>query len=165
MNRAEEREPQSARPEHDRPEPLCSKAEELVREGRCRGRDDEELEDRPADSLQDVDPGRQQRAALAERRAHERHSRDASVRADHPRDREHRVAEDAAEEDRDARLGERECRHEHGARHDHQERHAEIPPQEPGLEPAEDSEPRRDGVDAPAALDRLPIGHQADEAR
>ncbi len=127
-DRPEEREDEREQTEHDRPEPLRAEAEELVGERRRRGGDDEELEDRPPDSLQDVDPGREQRAALTERRAHERHARDARVGADQSGGREHQVPDEAAEQDRDERVRERERRNEHRTGDDHEQRGAEVPP-------------------------------------
>ncbi len=144
-----------------RPEPLRPEAEELVGQ-RSRGRrDHEQLECRPADPLEHVHPGRQERAALPERCAHQRHPGYARVGADQPGRRKHEVADEAADEDREQRLGKRESRDEDRAGDDHEQRHAEVPPEEPGLEPAEHLEPGRDGLDAPAALDGLPIRHQA----
>jgi hypothetical protein len=83
-DRPEEREAEGGRSEDERPQPLRLEAEELVRQGSGGSRDDEQLERRPADSLEHVDPRREERAALTERRAHERHAGDARVRSDHP---------------------------------------------------------------------------------
>ncbi len=156
----EQSEHESAGAEDESPEPLRAEPEELVRERSRSCRDHEQLEDRPADSLQHVDPRRQERAALAQGRAHERHPGDARVCADHPRDREHRVPDDAADDDRDEGIGKRERRYENRAGHDDQERDAEVAPEEARLEPAEDAKARRDGIDSPAALDHLLIRHR-----
>ena len=114
----------------------------------------------------DVDARREQRATLAERRAHERHPRDARVGADHPGDREHRVSDQTADDDRDERGGQRQRGHEHRSGHDDEERDPEVPPEKAGLEPAQHPQARRHGLDAPGALDDLlVIGHPAREAR
>ena len=159
-DRPEQREDERAGAEDERPQPLRTEAEELVGERSGGRRDHEQLEDRPADALQHVDPRRQERPALSERSAHQRHARHARVGADHPGDGDHRIPDDAADDDRDERCGERQRRHENGAGHDHEQRHAEVPPQEPRFEPAEHVQSRRDRVDPPAALDGLRVGHQ-----
>ena len=165
-DRPEEREDEGDRPEYERPQPLRLEPEELVRErrrGRC---DDEQLERRPADPLHDVDARREEGATLAERRAHERHPRDACVGPDHPGDREHRVPDQAAHDDCDERGGQGQRRHEDRSGHDDEERDSEIPPQKAGLEPTQHPEARRHRLDAPVALDDLlVIGHSAREAR
>ena len=69
------------------------------------------------------------------------------------------VPDHAAEDDRDERVGQRQRRNEHRAGDDDEERDAEVPPEEPRLEPAQDVKARRDGLDAPAALDRLGSRH------
>ena len=51
-DRPEEREDEGDGPEDERPQPLRLEPEELVRERGGGGRDDEELEHRPADALQ-----------------------------------------------------------------------------------------------------------------
>ena len=108
----------------------------------------------------DVDARREERAALAERCAHERHAGDARVGADQPRGGEHEVPDEAADDDRDERVGQRQRRNEDRARDDHEQRDAEIPPEEPRLEPAEHLQPGRNGLDAPAALDSFGWRHR-----
>src|SRR6185436_16025922 len=88
-DRPEKSEDEGDGPEDERPQPPRFEPEELVRERGGGARDHEELERRPADALYDVDARRKQRATLAQRGAHERHSRDARVGADHPGDSEH----------------------------------------------------------------------------
>ena len=56
-DRSEQRERERESSEDERPEPLRAELEELVGE-RGGGRDDQELEDGPADCLEHVDPGR-----------------------------------------------------------------------------------------------------------
>ena len=56
--------------------------------------------------------------------------------------------------------GQRERRNEHRAGDDDEERDAEVPPEEPGLEAAEHLQPRRDGLDAPAAFDGFGRRHR-----
>ena len=70
-----------------------------------------------------------------------------------------------ADDDRDERVRKRERGDEHRAGHDHEERDAEVPPEEPGLEPAEDPQAGRRGIDPPAALEPLGTRHPAREAR
>ena len=61
-DRAEQPEEERGRAEHERPGPARLEPEELVGQGRRGGRDHEQLEDRPAEALHDVDRGRQVRA-------------------------------------------------------------------------------------------------------
>ena len=159
-DRPEQREHERAGAEDDRPQPLGAEAEELVGECGRGGGDHEKLEDRPADALRDVDRRREERSSLAERRAHERHARDASVRADQARRGEHEVPDEAADEDRDERVGQRQRGDEYRAGHDHEKRDAEIPPEEPRLDPAEDLKPGRNRLDAPAAFDSVGWRHR-----
>ena len=75
--------------EHELPEPDRLEAEQLVAQQAGRGRDHDQLEDRPAEALEDVQPGRDVRAPPAERRALQHHRRHARVGPDQRRDREH----------------------------------------------------------------------------
>ena len=72
-----------------------------------------------------------------------------------PADGEHEVADDAADDDRDERVGQRERGDERRSGDDDEQRHAEVAPEQARVEPAEDAQARRDGLDAPAALDLL----------
>ena len=76
--------------------------------------------------------------------------------SDRARDREHEVAEQAAEEDRDERVREGERGHERGARDDDEQRHPEVAPEEPCVERSEDAQPLRDRLDPqlPSILSR-----------
>ncbi len=150
---AEHREDERERAENERPQPLGAKPEELFGQRSRRRRDDQQLEDGPADALKHIDPRRQVRAALSERSPHERHPRHSSVGADRAGHRQHDVADEAADEDCDERILQGEGGHERCARDDDEQRHAQVPPEEAGVEPPEDPESHRDGVDSPAALD------------
>ena len=85
VDRPEQRQRERDAAEDERPEPLRAEAEQLVGERGDRGRDDQQLEDRPADALGGVEDGRRPRAALPERRAHQHHRRHARVGADQRR--------------------------------------------------------------------------------
>ena len=136
--------------EDERPEPFPVPVEEMLRERARGGRDDDQLERRPADVLRDVEPGRQVRASAAEGRTQEHHAGHAGIRADERGEREQRVPDERSDENREKRVAQRERRHEQRADDDHEQRHRQVPPQERRVEPAQDLQPRGDGVDAPA---------------
>ena len=148
-DRAEQREHECDSPEQDRPEPLGAEAEELIRERGDGGRDDQQLEDRPADALRGVQDRRPPGAALSERRPHQHHRRHARVGADQRGDAEHGVADEPPEDDREKRLRQRERRHEVRPRDEHQQRDAEVAPEEALVDEAEHAQPRRDRLDPP----------------
>jgi hypothetical protein len=99
-DRADEREDRRGRRGRELPDP-----ERAVHERLRSGGDHEHLEDRPADVLEDVEPGGEVGARPAERRAQQDHRRHARLGADRRRTAEQRVAEDRADEDREQRLG------------------------------------------------------------
>ena len=79
---AEQREHEPERAEDELPHPDQVHAEESLRERPGGDRDHGDLEDRPAEALEHVQAGREVGAALAERRAVQRHRRHARVGAD-----------------------------------------------------------------------------------
>ena len=99
-------------------------------------------------ALEDVEPGCEVRAALAERRALQHHRRHARVGADHRRHAEHRVPDQAAEDGREHRVAQREV--EVARRDEHEERDAEVDPEQDRVEQAEHPKPLGNGLDAPA---------------
>jgi len=111
--------------------------------------DDEHLEDRPAEVLEDVETGWEVRARAAERRAQKHHRRHAGLGADRSREPEQRVAEDPAHEDREQSLWQREPGDEEGAGDEDEEAEPEAAPQHPVLEAAERPEPVGNRADAP----------------
>ena len=102
--------PVATQPKSDLPERHAAEAEQLLRECARAGRDDDQLEDRPAEALHDVERGRQVRAAAAERRAQQHHRRHARVGADQAAEPEHQVADDRGGDDRAERDRQRERR-------------------------------------------------------
>ncbi len=84
-----------------------------------------------------------------------------SVRSDGARDRQHHASDDAPELDRDERVRQGERGDEGPTGDDDQEGHAQVPPEEPRVEPAEDAKLLWDGVDAPAAGDPIRRVHPA----
>jgi len=154
-DRAEEGERRRDRAHHDRPERLAAEAEDLLRERARRGGDDDQLENRPTEALQDVERGRQQGAAAPKRGAEHDHRRHPCIGADHPRHAEHRVPDDAREEDRRERTSQRERRDEERARDDHEQRDREIAPEEERVDEAEHPQALRDGLDSPIGR----VGH------
>ena len=86
-DRAEQPESEGDRAEHQRPRP-AHRSRTARRTGCRRGRDHEQLEHGPAEALDDVDPGGEIRAALAERpRASAPSPGHAPARRSHPRPR------------------------------------------------------------------------------
>ena len=151
-DRPGEAEGERDRAEHERPGPLGSEAEQPVGQRGGRRRDHEQLEDGPAERLDDVDRRRQRRAAAAERGPHQHHRRDARLRTDGGGRREHRLADHAADPDRDQRVRERQRGHQRGAGDDHEQRDAEVPPEQAAVEEAEHAQPLRDGLDPPGRV-------------
>jgi hypothetical protein len=117
----------------------------------------ERLEHRPAEGLHDVDRGCDERALLAERRSQEHHRGHTCLRTDSGRGAEHRAAEGGADKDREHCVRERQRGHEDRSEDDHQQGHAQVRPEKPGVEAAEHPQPVRDRLDAPAV--RLVVGH------
>ena len=74
------------------------------------------------------------------------------------------TAEDAAEEDCDQRVPQRERRDESRPRHDDEERDTEVAPEQAGVERSQDPKSLGNGLDSPAALDSLRCGHPYGEA-
>ena len=155
-DRADQSEDQRHGSEHERPGPLRSEPEQSVGEGGRRGRDHEQLEDRPADRLHDVDDRGQSGAAPSERSAHQHHGGHAGLRADRGRGGEHRLPDRTADRDRDQRIGERQRRDEIRARDEDEQRDAEIAPEQAGVEKAEHAQPPGHRIDSPG---RAIVGH------
>ena len=158
-HRAEQREGGSEDPEEDRPGRLRLEAEELV--GECaRGcGDDDQLERGPAEALDGVQGGRDVRAAPAERGAEQDHRRDPGIRPDQPGRPDHRVPDQAADENRQERIAERQGGDEERADDEDEQRDAEVPPERQLVEEPEGAEALRDGVDAPGGR---PVVHRSD---
>src|SRR5437764_998064 len=97
----------SAGPEIDGCESTRIAQEPLRERARC-DRDHGDLEDRPAEALEYVQPGCEIGAALPERRAVQRHRRHACVGADQCGGAEHRVANHRADQRREECLLQRE---------------------------------------------------------
>jgi hypothetical protein len=148
-DRSEQREHGGHGAEDQRPCPAPLEAERPVGEGARGGGDDDQLEDRPAEALADVEHRREVRAAASERRAQEHHRGHARVGADHPRQAEHDVADHAADDDRDDGLRERQRRHEQRAEDDHEQRDAQAAPEEREVDEAEHAQALRDRLDPP----------------
>jgi hypothetical protein len=122
-------------------------ADEPLRE-RARGEgDDRDLEHRPAEALEHVEPCREIGAALAERGSLEHHRGHARVGADVRSDAEHRVPEQSADHGREQRLpkGKPQVRRSD----EHEQRDAEVRPQEQRVERPEHAQAVRDGLDSP----------------
>ena len=148
-DRAEQTQPQRDRAEDERPEPARLEAEDALRERGGRGRDDDQLEGRPAEVLRDVEHRRRVRASPAERRPQQHHAGHTSVGADHPGEAEQRAARDRAHHDRHDRLLEREHRHEPGADDDHEQAHREVAPEERQVDEPEHAQALGHGRDPP----------------
>ena len=133
--------------EDELPEPDGVEAERPVGEGRRRGRDDDQLEDRPAEALQHVEPGREVGAAPAERRPLEHHRRHARVGADQRGDAEHRAADHAAEHRREERLLQRQAQVRR--RDENEDRDAEVRPEQERVGRSQDAQPLRYRLDSP----------------
>ncbi len=146
-DRTEQREHETESAEAELPQPDEMNAEDALHQGVGRDGDDRDLEDRPAEALQDVEPGRQERAALPERRALQHHRRHTRLRADVRGDAEHRVADQAADERREQRLPEREAEIRGGD--EDEQRDAEVRPEQQRVEHAEHPQALRDGLDPP----------------
>jgi hypothetical protein len=104
----------------------------------------------------DVQRGREVRAAPPERRAHEHHRRHPRVRTDQAAECEQHVAGERRRDDRAECLGEREREaelvgreHEKGAGDDHEQRHGEVRPEQEPVQHPEHPELLGNGLDAP----------------
>jgi hypothetical protein len=133
--------------EEELPEPDGLEAEQLVAQEAGRGRDHDQLEDRPAETLQDVQRGREVGAAAAERRPLQDHRRNARVGADQRRDGEHAVPDHRADERRGERGPQRQV--EVRRQDEHQQRDAEVRPQQRGVKRPEHAEPLGYRLDSP----------------
>ncbi len=161
-DRPEQREHDRDPAEEQRPEPARVEAEHPIGERGRRRRDDQQLEDRPAEVLDDVEEGRQVRAALPERRAEDDHPRHARVGADRAGDPEQQVPDERGRDDRDERRAEREAEpevavDEHGARDDHEQAYGEAAPEQEEVDEPEHAQALGHRLDAPA---RCPVVHR-----
>ena len=100
-DRPEQREREADRAEDDLPDPRRVEAEDAARKRCRRSRDHGDLENRPAEALEDVEDGREVRAALSEGGALQGHRRHACVGADRRRDGQHRVPDQPAHDRRE----------------------------------------------------------------
>ena len=155
-DRAEQRERGRDAAEDDLPERHAAEAEELLGESARAGGDDDQLEHRPAEALDDVERRRQVRAAPSERRAQQHHRRHARVGADQAAEPEQEVADDGGGDDRAERDRQRQREpelvggeDEERPRDDHEQRDREVRPEEQPVERAEDAQALRNGLDAP----------------
>ena len=143
-DRTEQREDRRRRSGRELPDP-----ERAVHERLGGGGDDEHLEDRPAEVLQDVEPGGEVGARAAERGAQQDHRRHSRFGADRRRASEQSVTEDPADEDREQRPRQREGGDEERAGDEDEQAEPEAAPQHPVLETAERAQPFRNRRDAP----------------
>ena len=104
--------------EQELPRPHRLEAEELVAEETGRRCDHDQLEDRPAQALQDVERRREIRAAASEWGPLQHHGRHARVRADQRGNGEHQVADHGPDERRCERVTQRQI--EVGGQNEHQ---------------------------------------------
>jgi hypothetical protein len=146
-DRAEEREQRRDAAEDELPHPDRLEVEQLVAQQARRRSDHDQLEDRPAQALHDVERRRQIGAAAAERRALEHHRRHTGVRADQRRHGEHPVPDHAAEERRRQRVAEREV--EVRRQDEHQQRDAEVRPEQGRVERPEHAQALGHRLDSP----------------
>src|SRR6266511_1395613 len=153
-DRPEQGEERGEPAECELPDPDRLETEELVAEEPGRRRDDDQLEDRPAEALKDVENSGDVGAALSEGGALEHHRRHASVRADQRRKREHPVPDHAADERRRKRVLEREV--EIGGEDEHEQGNAEVRPEQGRVQQPEDAEPFRHRLDPPTWSSHLP---------
>jgi len=129
-------------------------ADEPLRKRACGEGDDRDLEHRPPKALEHVEAGREVGAALPERCALQHHRGHTCVGADQRGDAEHRVAEQAADHGREQRLPKGQA--EVGRRHEHEERDAEVRPEQQRVECPEHAQALRHGLDSPR---RRCVGH------
>ncbi len=164
-DRPEQRERSGEPAEEKLPRPGRLEPEQLVAEQPGRGSDHDQLEDRPAEALRDVEHGRDVRAALTERSPLEHHRRHAPVRTDQRSQREHRVPDQPADERRPQRVLQRQV--EVGRQHEHEQRDAEVDPEQGRVDEAQDPQPLGHRLDSPAR--RFHIGslrrHDPDQVR
>jgi hypothetical protein len=146
-DRAEQRQHRRDAAEEELPEPDRLKAEQLVAQQTGRGGDHDQLEDRPAQALQDVQAGREIRATAAERGSLQHHRRDARVGADQRRDREHAVSDQTADERCRERGAQRQV--EVRRQDEHQQRDAEVRPQQRSVDQPEHVQALGDRLDSP----------------
>ena len=146
-DRPEQRQRGGEPAEEELPRPGRVEPEQLVAEQPRGGRDHDQLEDRPAEALRDVEHRRDVRAALPERSPLEHHRRHAPVRADQRSQREHRVPDQPADERRRERVLQRQV--EVGRQHEHEQRDAEVDPEQRRVDEAEHAKPLRHGLDSP----------------
>ncbi len=125
---AEQCEHESKPAEDELPHPDQVQAEESLRERPGRDRDHRDLEHRPAEALEHVEARREVRAALAERRAVQRHRRHARLGSDQRGGAEHRVADQPADDCREQRLLQRQPEIARGD--EHEQRDAQVGPEE-----------------------------------
>jgi len=146
-DRPQQREQRREPAEGELPDPDRLEAEELVAQQPGRSRDHDQLEDRPAETLDHVQDGRGVRPALPERCALQHHRRHAAVGADQPCDREHAVADQPADERREERGAQRQV--EVRRQDEHEQRDAEVRPEQRRVERSEHSQALGDRLDSP----------------
>ena len=105
-----------------------------------------------------VQGGRDVRAAPAERGAEQDHRRDPGIRPDQACRPDHRVPDQAADENREERIAERQGGDEKRADDEDEQRDAEVPPERQLVEEPEDAEALRDRVDAPGGRPVVHLG-------
>jgi hypothetical protein len=108
-DRTEQGKHESEATEHELPHPDEMHPEQPVRERAGRDGDHGNLEHRPAEALQHVQAGREIGAALAKRRAVQRHRWHACVGSDQRSRAEHGVPDQGAHDRREQRLLERQA--------------------------------------------------------
>jgi hypothetical protein len=129
------------------PEPDRLEAEQLVAEQAGGGRDDDELEDRPAEALEHVERGGEVGAAPPERCALQHHRGHAGVCADQRRDGEHGVADHAADQRGRERIAQREI--EVRRQDEYEQRDAEVRPEQERVERPEHAQALRNRLHSP----------------
>ena len=150
-DRAGEGERKRDRAEDEDPDPALAEAEDAVGEGVRRGRDDDQLEGRPAQVLHDVEHRRCVRAALPERLPHEHHPREAALGADVASEAEEGAAEGGADDDREQTPLEAQAGEVRAGDQDEQA-DAEVPPEQGEVAEGERAQPVGNRCDAPCPL-------------
>jgi hypothetical protein len=133
--------------EEELPQPQHVDVEELGEEEIGRRRDHDQLEDGPAEALQDVEACGQVGPPPTERCALQHHRRHACVGADQGREAEQRVADQPADERRRQRVPQREV--EVRWEDEDQQRDPEVDPQQRRVDEAENPEPLGHRLDSP----------------